>query len=165
MCEFLKPFHTITNLISGSSYPTSNLYFVEIWRIECEAPNPAPDGVSGEGATLRDWDSLTFFFLRADTCIHMHNLCNNNNSFYIYIIHTTIVAFIIFYTHILESLYLYYYNSLLQNYTYKIRDCGTVQSAPISEMACVADVECLVFYPCLLLLYLHGLETHVMLYA
>ena len=34
MCEFLKPFHTITNLISGSSYPTSNLYFGEIWRIE-----------------------------------------------------------------------------------------------------------------------------------
>ena len=34
MCEFLKSFHTITNLISGSSYPTSNLYFGEIWRIE-----------------------------------------------------------------------------------------------------------------------------------
>ena len=34
ICEFLKPFHTITNLISGSSYPTSNLYFEEIWRIE-----------------------------------------------------------------------------------------------------------------------------------
>ena len=34
ICEFLKPFHTITNLISGSSYPTSNLYFGEIWRIE-----------------------------------------------------------------------------------------------------------------------------------
>ena len=34
MCEFLKPFHTIINLISDSSYPTSNLYFGEIWRIE-----------------------------------------------------------------------------------------------------------------------------------
>ena len=34
MCEFLKPFYTMTNLISGSSYPTSNLYFGEIWRIE-----------------------------------------------------------------------------------------------------------------------------------
>ena len=34
ICEFLKPFHTITNLISRSSYPTSNLYFGEIWRIE-----------------------------------------------------------------------------------------------------------------------------------
>ena len=27
ICEFLKPFHTITSLISGSSYPASNLYF------------------------------------------------------------------------------------------------------------------------------------------
>jgi len=35
MCEILKPFYTITNLISGSSYPTSNLYFGEIWKIEC----------------------------------------------------------------------------------------------------------------------------------
>ena len=34
MCEFLKTFHTITNLISESSYPTSNLYFGEIWGIE-----------------------------------------------------------------------------------------------------------------------------------
>ena len=32
--EFLKQFHIITNLISDSSYPTSNLYFGEIWRIE-----------------------------------------------------------------------------------------------------------------------------------
>jgi hypothetical protein len=31
----LKPFYNITNLISGSSYPTSNLYFGEIWKIEC----------------------------------------------------------------------------------------------------------------------------------
>ena len=34
MCEFLKPFYTITKLIFGSSYPTFNLYFGEIWRIE-----------------------------------------------------------------------------------------------------------------------------------
>ena len=34
MCEFLKPFYTMTNLISESSYPTSNLYFGEIWRIK-----------------------------------------------------------------------------------------------------------------------------------
>lgn len=32
ICEVLKPFHEITNLISGSSYPTSNLYFMQIWR-------------------------------------------------------------------------------------------------------------------------------------
>ena len=65
----------------------------------------------------------------------MHNLCNNKISFYIYIIH--IVAFIIFYTYILESIYLYYYNFTI---TYKIRDYGTVRRAPISEMACAADV-------------------------
>jgi hypothetical protein len=35
MCDILKPFYNITNLISGSSYPTSNLYFGEIWKIEC----------------------------------------------------------------------------------------------------------------------------------
>ena len=28
MCEFLKPFNVMTNLISGSSYPTSNHYFM-----------------------------------------------------------------------------------------------------------------------------------------
>ena len=32
------------------------------WNPWCDAPNPAPDGVSGEGVTLRDWDSLTFSF-------------------------------------------------------------------------------------------------------
>ena len=76
--------------------------------VHCDAPNPAPD----VGVTIRDCDSLTFYFssFRSDTCIHIHNFCNNKNSFYIYIIHTTIVTFIIFYTHILESLYLYYYN-------------------------------------------------------
>ena len=95
----------------------------------CDAPDQAPDGVSSGGATLRDCDclNLSFSSFRADICIHMHNLCNNKNSFYICIIHTTVVAFIIFYKHILESLYLYYYISLSQNYTYKIRDCGTVR--------------------------------------
>ena len=29
---------------------------------QCDAPNQAPDGVSSEGVTLRDWDSLTFSF-------------------------------------------------------------------------------------------------------
>ena len=32
--EFLKPFYTMINLIYQSSYPTSNLYFGEIWRIK-----------------------------------------------------------------------------------------------------------------------------------
>ena len=30
--------------------------------VRCDAPNPAPDGVSSGGVTLRDWDSLTFSF-------------------------------------------------------------------------------------------------------
>ena len=83
----------------------------------------APDLATGSGCQARvsrcDWDSLTFnlFFLRADTCIHMHNLCNNKNSF-TYTLYTTILTFIIFYTPILESLLLV----LLQNYTYKIRN-------------------------------------------
>lgn len=35
MRAFLKSFHNITNLIFGSSYPMSILYFGEIWKIEC----------------------------------------------------------------------------------------------------------------------------------
>ena len=34
MCEFLRPFYKITNLISGTSYPTSNEYFMQVWKIE-----------------------------------------------------------------------------------------------------------------------------------
>ncbi|KAG7579718.1 Ribonuclease H-like superfamily [Arabidopsis thaliana x Arabidopsis arenosa] len=35
ICEFLRPFSEMTNLISGSSYPTANLYFMQVWKIEC----------------------------------------------------------------------------------------------------------------------------------
>ncbi|XP_019433649.1 PREDICTED: zinc finger BED domain-containing protein RICESLEEPER 1-like isoform X2 [Lupinus angustifolius] len=35
ICDFLRPFNNITKLISGSSYPTSNLYLGETWTIEC----------------------------------------------------------------------------------------------------------------------------------
>jgi hypothetical protein len=35
MCDILKSFYNITNLTSDSSFPTSNLYFVDIWKIEC----------------------------------------------------------------------------------------------------------------------------------
>ncbi|KAF7811751.1 zinc finger BED domain-containing protein RICESLEEPER 2-like [Senna tora] len=35
MCEFLRPFYDITNMISGSTYPTSNIYFTQVWNIEC----------------------------------------------------------------------------------------------------------------------------------
>nr|GMD48446.1 zinc finger BED domain-containing protein RICESLEEPER 2-like [Ipomoea batatas] len=34
ICEFLEPFYEVTNLISGSSYSTSNLYFMQVWKIE-----------------------------------------------------------------------------------------------------------------------------------
>ncbi|WRX28662.1 HAT [Theobroma cacao] len=34
ICEFLEPFYETTNLIFGSSYPTSNLYFKQVWKIE-----------------------------------------------------------------------------------------------------------------------------------
>jgi len=30
----LLPFYEITNLISASSYPTSNLYFLQVWNIQ-----------------------------------------------------------------------------------------------------------------------------------
>ena len=33
--RFLKPFYEITTLFSGSSYPTSNLYFHKVWEIQC----------------------------------------------------------------------------------------------------------------------------------
>ena len=33
-CEFLKPFYVMTNLISSSSYPKSNCYFIQVWKIE-----------------------------------------------------------------------------------------------------------------------------------
>ncbi|KAI5408773.1 hypothetical protein KIW84_054565 [Lathyrus oleraceus] len=35
ICTFLLPFYETTNLISGTSYPTSNLYFLQIWKIQC----------------------------------------------------------------------------------------------------------------------------------
>ena len=33
MCQFLEPFYEIINMMSDSSYPTSNLYFMQIWKI------------------------------------------------------------------------------------------------------------------------------------
>ncbi|KAI5431583.1 hypothetical protein KIW84_035679 [Lathyrus oleraceus] len=35
ICEFLEPFYEIINLISGSSYPTANLYFMKVWKVQC----------------------------------------------------------------------------------------------------------------------------------
>ncbi|MED6105914.1 hypothetical protein PIB30_116558 [Stylosanthes scabra] len=35
ICDFLNSFYKITTLMSRQSYPTSNLYFMQIWKIEC----------------------------------------------------------------------------------------------------------------------------------
>jgi Domain of unknown function (DUF4413) len=32
--EILKPFYTITNLFSGRDYPTANLYFENVWKVQ-----------------------------------------------------------------------------------------------------------------------------------
>lgn len=34
VCEFLEVFSEVTNIISGSEYPTANLYLPEVWRIK-----------------------------------------------------------------------------------------------------------------------------------
>ena len=34
MCKFLLPFYHITTLMFGTSYPTSNLYFLQVWKIQ-----------------------------------------------------------------------------------------------------------------------------------
>ncbi|XP_019084387.1 PREDICTED: zinc finger BED domain-containing protein DAYSLEEPER-like [Camelina sativa] len=34
ICEFLRPFDEITKIVSGSKYPTVNLYFMQVWKIE-----------------------------------------------------------------------------------------------------------------------------------
>lgn len=34
IAKFLKPFHDITTLFSGTQYPTSNLYFHGVWKIQ-----------------------------------------------------------------------------------------------------------------------------------
>ncbi|XP_061368106.1 zinc finger BED domain-containing protein RICESLEEPER 2-like [Gastrolobium bilobum] len=40
---FLKPFYDITELISGTSYPTANLYFLQVWQIQCSLQNTLHD--------------------------------------------------------------------------------------------------------------------------
>ena len=84
--------------------------FVLLLLIFYDAPDPAPDRVSGEGVTFRDWDSLTFSFSELTPAFICTIYVITKFFLHIYIIHTTIVALIIFYTHKLESLYLYYYN-------------------------------------------------------
>nr|KYP32284.1 Putative AC transposase [Cajanus cajan] len=35
ICKVLQPFYETTTLISDTSYPTSNLYFLQVWKIQC----------------------------------------------------------------------------------------------------------------------------------
>ena len=50
MCAFLAPFYYITNLISGSSYPTSNLYFMQVYNIE----NKLNENLYSEDEVIKD---------------------------------------------------------------------------------------------------------------
>jgi len=34
ICDLLKPFNTITTYFSGVKYPTANIYFIQVWKIE-----------------------------------------------------------------------------------------------------------------------------------
>ena len=34
ICSMLKVFHTATQVVSGSTYPTSNLYFHQVWNVK-----------------------------------------------------------------------------------------------------------------------------------
>ncbi|KAI3694988.1 hypothetical protein L1987_77975 [Smallanthus sonchifolius] len=54
--RFLKPFYEITTLFSGSSYPTSNLYFHQVWRIQLyieEEINNADKVISGMAQDMK----------------------------------------------------------------------------------------------------------------
>ncbi|XP_074374404.1 zinc finger BED domain-containing protein RICESLEEPER 2-like [Apium graveolens] len=48
ICQFLKPFYDITVLFSGSQYPTSNLYFRGVYKIQSLISNEMQD----EGSIL-----------------------------------------------------------------------------------------------------------------
>jgi len=53
MCEFLRPLYNITNLISGTSYPTSNEYFMQVWKIEWLLSDEGLTPTKDEGTCLR----------------------------------------------------------------------------------------------------------------
>ena len=86
--------------------------------------------------TMLNWDSLTFSFSELTPVPVFSFICTIyviTKIFYIYIIHTTIVAFIIFYTHILESLYLYYYNfTITKLYIYLSNENQRLRNSAVS---------------------------------
>jgi len=50
MAIFFRPFYDITNLISGSTYPTSNIYFSQVWQIEVLLQ----DNLNNDDACIQD---------------------------------------------------------------------------------------------------------------
>ena len=50
MCAFLAPFYQITNLIYGSSYPTSNFYFLKVYSLE----NKLNENLYSENGVTKD---------------------------------------------------------------------------------------------------------------
>jgi len=49
-CQFLETFYEITNMMSSSSYPISNLYFMQIWKIQLIIE----ENLLNEDVTLRE---------------------------------------------------------------------------------------------------------------
>ncbi|XP_057975239.1 zinc finger BED domain-containing protein DAYSLEEPER-like [Malania oleifera] len=57
ICNFLKPFYDMTKLLSGSDYPTSNLYFSNIWKIQLhllETMENSDSIVNGMAAKMKE---------------------------------------------------------------------------------------------------------------
>lgn len=40
ICALMFPFYETTNLIYGTSYATSNLYLLQVWKIQCVLMDP-----------------------------------------------------------------------------------------------------------------------------
>jgi len=77
-CDFLKPFYVMTNLISGSSYPTSDRYLMQVWKIECllrENANSDDLTIKDMSLTMMNkfskyWDHIVTFLLLGLFLIH-----------------------------------------------------------------------------------------------
>ncbi|XP_076902358.1 zinc finger BED domain-containing protein RICESLEEPER 2-like [Bidens hawaiensis] len=65
--KFLKPFYDITTLFSGSLYPTSNLYFHQVWKIQVhieDAIRNTDDAISNMAKGMKEkfhkyWESYS----------------------------------------------------------------------------------------------------------
>ena len=43
VCKLLEKFNLATHIISGSEYPTANLYLAEVWRVKQVIDNALED--------------------------------------------------------------------------------------------------------------------------